>query len=115
MLFTACLLAVSASAMADDVQKINASELSKITFDGDNVILHYKDGSTADATFDMETIVIDFSSVPPTAIDERTAITEKAGLEGKQVFNLNGQLVGSSAARLAKGVYIVDGKKVIVK
>ena len=114
VLFMACLLCCTAAAMADDAQKVNASELSKVTFDGNKVILHYKNGTTANIE-DMETVTIDFSSAPATSIDERTAITTQAGLEGKQVYNLNGQLVGNSAARLTKGVYIIDGKKVIVK
>lgn len=110
----ACLLACTAATMADDVQKVDASQLTKVTFEGSHIILHYKDGTTADMA-DMETVTIDFSSVPPTSISERTAITAKAGLEGKEVYNLNGQLVGKSAARLTKGVYIIDGKKIIVR
>ena len=31
------------------------------------------------------------------------------------VYNLNGQLVGKSAANLSKGVYIIGKKKVIIK
>ena len=112
--FMACLLSCTAAAMADDVQKVNAAELVKITFNGDRMILHYKDGTTADVA-DMETVTIDFSDVPPTSVSERTAVTTKAGLEGKKVYNLNGQLVGDSAARLTKGVYIINGKKVVVK
>ena len=113
LFFMACLLCCTAAVMADDVTKVNASELSKVTFEGNHIILHYKDGTTADVE-DMETVTIDFSSVPPTSIDERTAITTQAGLEGKQVYNLNGQLVGNSAAKLSKGVYIIGGKKVII-
>ena len=45
----ACLLSCTATAMADDVQKVNAAELVKITFNGDRMILHYKDGTMADA------------------------------------------------------------------
>ncbi len=108
------LMMLSATAvLADDVQKIDGSKLSQITFEGDKVILHYKDGTTADATFDMADITIELSSA--TSIEERMAITEKAGLEGKAVYNLNGQLVGNSAARLPKGLYIIGGKKVIIK
>lgn len=106
-----CLLLSGIGAMADDVQTIDASKVSKITFSGDNVMIQYKDGTSA--TVDMETVTLDFSHV--TAIEERVAISEKQGLEGKAVYNLNGQLVGNSAARLSKGVYVINGKKVIVK
>lgn len=100
------------AAMADDVQKINVSKVSKITFEGDNVVITYNNG-TATTTADMATVVLDFSSA--TGVEERVVLLEKEGLEGKAVYNLNGQQVGNSAARLAKGVYIINGKKVIVK
>jgi hypothetical protein len=97
--------------MMADGEKIDVTTLSSITFEGDQVVLHYKDGTSS--TVDMEGVTIDLSSVA--SIEDRLAITEKAGIEGKNVYNLKGQLVGNSAARLPKGVYIIGGKKVIVK
>ena len=111
-LFLLGMLCLSVAAMADDVQKIDVSKVSKITFEGDNVVITYNNG-TATTTADMATVVLDFSSA--TGIEERGVLLEKEGLEGKAVYNLNGQQVGNSAARLAKGVYIINGKKVIVK
>lgn len=106
------MFCLSVAAMADDVQKIDVSKVSKITFEGDNVVITYNNG-TATTTADMATVVLDFSSA--TGIEERVVLLEKEGLEGRAVYNLNGQQVGNSAARLAKGVYIINGKKVIVK
>lgn len=106
------MLCLSVAAMADDVQKIDVSKVSKITFEGDNVVITYNNG-TVTTTADMATVVLDFSSA--TGIEERVVLLEKEGLEDKAVYNLNGQQVGNSAARLAKGVYIINGKKVIVK
>jgi hypothetical protein len=111
-LFLLGMLCLSVAAMADDVQKIDVSKVSKITFEGDNVVITYNNG-TATTTADMATVVLDFSSA--TGIEERVVLLEKEGLEGKAVYNLNGQQVGNSAVRLAKGVYIINGKKVIVK
>ncbi len=111
-LFLLGMLCLSVAAMADDVQKIDVSKVSKITFEGDNVVITYNNG-TATTTADMATVVLDFSSA--TGIEERVVLLEKEGLEGKAVYNLTGQQVGNSAARLAKGVYIINGKKVIVK
>ena len=111
-LFLLGMLCLSVAAMADDVQKIDVSKVSKITFEGDNVVITYNNG-TATTTADMATVVLDFSSA--TGIEERVVLLEKEGLEGKAVYNLNGQQVGNSAARLAKGVYIINGKKIIVK
>ena len=106
------MFCLSVAAMADDVQKIDVSKVSKITFEGDNVVITYNNG-TATTTADMATVGLDFSSA--TGIEERVVLLEKEGLEGKAVYNLTGQQVGNSAARLAKGVYIINGKKVIVK
>jgi ABC-type molybdate transport system substrate-binding protein len=101
----------SLGAMADGT-KIDATELTKITFSGNQIVLHYKNG-TQQTVDDMETVTVDMSSA--TSIEERIAISEKAGLEGKAVYNMAGQLVGNSTARLAKGIYIINGKKVIIK
>jgi hypothetical protein len=107
----ACVLSLSLSVMADD-KKVNAAELTKITFDGDKVVLHYTNGTTEQVE-ELETLTIDLSEA--TSINERTAISEKAGLEGQQVYSLDGRNLGKSAARLEKGVYIIGNKKVVVK
>lgn len=105
-------LLMSLCMMADGKETIDATQLGKITFDGDKVILHFTDNTTRNIE-DMETITIDLSKV--TAIDERMNATRQAGIEGKTVYNLKGQLVGKSAASLSKGIYIIGGKKVIIK
>lgn len=103
------------NAMADNKQTltINGSQIAQtvtqIAFDGDNVILTYSDNSSL--TTDMSLVKIAFEYGTTGISQVNTA--EKA-LVGK-VFNLNGQLVGTSTEGLAKGVYIVNGKKVIVK
>lgn len=100
---------LSMAVMAGEPEKVSASELSRITFDGDNVILHYKDGVTVSAK-DMETIVIEMSDV--TAIQTTRQIE---ALKDKDVYNLSGQYVGRGLNGLAKGIYIVDGKKIVIK
>lgn len=102
---------LSMSAMADGTQpeKIDVTKLTKITFDGDNVILHFNDGTTAQ-TKDMETIVIDFSKT--TAIE---TVRQVEALKDKGVYNLRGQYLGTDVEGLRKGLYIIDGKKVIIK
>lgn len=52
-------------------------------------------------------------------VDETTGIA-RMGVDGLEVtegdiYNVNGQKVGGSAAVLHKGIYIVNGKKVVVK
>lgn len=101
---------LSLGAMADGTEKIDGKTLSKITFDGDNVILHYKDGTTADLTKDMATIVIDLGDASGI-----NTVRQIESLKNKGVYNLQGQYLGQGVEGLKKGLYIVDGKKVIIK
>ena len=106
------LLMSGLAVMADDVQKVDAAKVTRITFNGDTVIFTFSDGTTSTVA-DMSTVVVDFSQVATTA--ERLKLTRLLGLEGKQVYDLNGRKLGRSAAALKKGVYVIDGKKVTVK
>ena len=83
--------------------------ISEITFDGDNVVLHYADNTSA--TEDMSLVTLSFSYTT-TGISQVEGI--KKALQGK-VYNLQGQCVGFSLQGLSKGVYIINGKKVIIK
>lgn len=83
--------------------------ISEITFDGDNVVLHYADNTST--TEDMSRVTLSFSYTT-TGISQVEGI--KKALQGK-VYNLQGQCVGSSLQGLSKGVYIINGKKVIIK
>ncbi|AUI53948.1 hypothetical protein CRM71_00445 [Prevotella jejuni] len=56
------------------------------------------------------TVKISFSSTPD-AITHPYMLTNKA----MKVYNLNGQYVGSTLTNLPKGVYIVNGHKLIIK
>ena len=103
------LLSMSAMAEGTEPEKVDVRQLSKITFDGDNVILYYADGTTTESK-DMETVVIDLTD----ATNIETARQIHA-LKDKGVYNLRGQYVGQGVKGLSKGVYIVDGKKVIIK
>ena len=113
-LLMAGLLATSAYADNKQTVTIDGSVVGKtvkeITFDGDNVILSYSD-NTPD-TKDMSLVTLAFTYDTGTGINQ--VETAQKALQGK-VYNLNGQLVGTSTEGLAKGVYIVNGKKVIIK
>lgn len=102
------LMAVTVSAQ----QKIDAAKIAQITFNGDDVTIVYNDGTTSQ-TFDMEEVTLDFTVL--TSISERLQLTREKGLEGKQVYDLKGRRLGKSAAALRKGIYVIDGRKVIVK
>lgn len=83
--------------------------VSEITFDGDNVVLQYAD-NTSDIR-DMSLVTLSFT-YQTTGISQVEGI--KQALQGK-VYNLQGQYVGSSLQGLSKGVYMINGKKVIIK
>lgn len=100
--------------MADTKQtvKIDGTTVDKtverLTFDGDKVVLTFTDHSTQ--TEDMELVSIDFfysgTGISRVKVDE---------MSGKHIYNLNGQYLGTGIEGRAKGVYVVDGKKVVVK
>lgn len=89
---------------------VSDKTVTEITFDGDNVTLSYADNSSE--TKDMSLVSLSFSYDSTTGINMIEEV--KKSLQGK-VFNLNGQLVGNSLEGLSKGIYIVNGKKVIIK
>ena len=89
---------------------VSDKTVTEITFDGDNVTLSYADNSSE--TKDMSLVSLSFSYDSTTEINKIEEV--KKSLQGK-VFNLNGQLVGNSLEGLSKGIYIVNGKKVIIK
>ena len=89
---------------------VSDKTVTEITFDGDNVTLSYADNSSE--TKDMSLVCLSFSYDSTTGINKIEEV--KKSLQGK-VFNLNGQLVGNSLEGLSKGIYIVNGKKVIIK
>ena len=83
--------------------------VSEITFDGDNVVFLYSDNTSDQA--DMSLVTLSFT-YQTTGISQVEGI--KQALQGK-VYNLQGQCVGSSLQGLSKGVYMINGKKVIIK
>lgn len=113
LLLLAGMLSTAVFAGSKQTVKIDGQVIDKtvseITFDGDNVVLHYADNTSA--TEDMSLVTLSFSYTT-TGISQVEGI--KKALQGK-VYNLQGQCVGSSLQGLSKGVYIINGKKVIIK
>jgi hypothetical protein len=115
LMIMSCMLCLTVAAMADG-GKIDGSTVKKITFNGNQVTIEYNNGTQT--TTDMAEVIIDFSMA--TNIEERTAIVKEAGLLDKKMYDLKGQEVVNGSwlmvhGQLKKGVYIVDGKKVVVK
>ena len=112
ILFICSIMLMGFLASANAEQAIDVSQISKVTFDGDNVIVFYKSGSTSSETFDMSEIVLDFSNV--TAV-ERVEAAKPFGIANKTIYNMQGQAVGDDISALKSGLYIVEGKKIIIK
>lgn len=114
LLFLAAMLSTATFADNKQTVKIDGQVIDKtvreITFDGDNVVLQYSDNTSDNG--DMSLVTLSFSYSTTTGISQVEGI--KQALQGK-VYNLQGQCVGSSLQGLSKGVYIINGKKVIIK
>lgn len=118
-LISCAALACTASWAGDTGQTvfIDGSAVNKfvtaITFGGDNVVLTFDDGSSQ--TADMSLVSIDLTYTD--GDDDSTAITDVTATAGgtTRVYTLSGQYAGSSTEGLARGLYIVNGKKVIIE
>lgn len=114
-----CMAAVCAASWADTGQTVTVGGsvvekfVTGITFSGDNAVLAFDDGTGQ--TADMSLVSIDLTygdgGGDPAAITEVTA----HGAETTKVYTISGQMVGRSTEGLPRGLYIVNGKKVIIK
>lgn len=84
--------------------------VTAITFDGDNVTLTFDDSTDLTADMGEVSIAMDYGS-------EETAIASPTArrTEGGATVNLNGQRMDGRGAQLPKGIYIIGGKKRIVR
>lgn len=83
--------------------------VKEITFNGTDAQLTFTDGSAQ--TADMTTVNIAFD----TSTGIKTVKTDTKRTADNRIFTLSGQYVGKDKDRLQKGVYIINGKKVIKK
>lgn len=85
--------------------------VKQITFSGDDVILHFSDNTTQTADMDEDVeIAFELSATYLESINAQLSM-----LNARRVYNLRGQYQGDSLENLPAGVYIKNGKKVIVK
>lgn len=83
---------------------------TRLTFNDDNVVITFEDGTTQ--TADMETVTVslaydgDASGITTVTSDD---------INDSKVYSLSGQYVGNGKEKLSKGIYIIKGKKVVVK
>lgn len=89
----------------------DGKELTGMTFTDDKVSLAVIGES--ELTEDIVNVRLHFDYEPSTGI--QGVGCEQLASKDTKVYNLNGQWVGNSTEGLVKGVYIVDGKKVMIK
>ena len=88
------------------------TQLRKLTFENGNVVLTYKDGTTSStAIADINRLF--FATPEAVGIDEVKEETLSNAFKG--IYDLTGRKLSVSKDNLPKGIYIVDGKKIIVE
>ncbi len=104
-------------AMADTEQTVTVNGeaidgfITELTFNGDQVTMKFEDGSTQIGDMSLVSIALTYS-------ETSTGITEIETDDQstvKRVYTISGQYVGTSTEGLPQGIYIVNGKKTIVK
>ena len=114
-----CLVLTVAATWADTGQTvtIDGTVVGKfatlLTFEGDNVTLTFDDNTsqTADMTLVSIDLTYDNTGDTPSAIVE----IKEAGAAATRVYSISGQFVGNSTDNLPAGLYIVNGKKTIIR
>lgn len=92
------------------VEGVNVDKsITKIDFDGDNVIMTFQDGESK--TTDMENLTVSISY----GVTDNLS-TVKTNYEPKgAIYDIGGRFAGRDTGKLKKGVYLREGKKLIVK
>ena len=113
LLLLAAMLSMATFADNKQTVKIDGQVIDKtvteITFDGDNVVLQYSDNTSDQADMSLVTLSFSYQTTGISQIEDL-----KKALQGK-VYDLQGQSFGTSLKGLSRGVYIVNGKKIIIK
>ena len=106
------------------------SVVTRITFEGDNVVLHFKGGDSQ--TADMDAVVLGFEYSPTTSISVlRGTVDNYLNLSGLDegtvvsIYDAQGKLITTTTAREAKavlfvstlrsGVYVLKAGRQVVK
>lgn len=107
---------VSVNMLAETIQKVSIAgetidkNVASLSFDGDNVVISFDDGNSQ--TVDMGDLSISLTYSDLSGISQINS--DKDNADGK-VYNLAGQYVGNDTKALNKGIYIVNGKKIVVR
>lgn len=114
-LLAAMLICLPIAAANEQTITVNGFQVDKvvkvISFEGDDLVLTYTDDTSERE--DMELVFLAFTyDSSATGIQQPTV---QQGEKVQQVYTLSGVAVGKSLQGLQPGVYIVKGKKVLIK
>lgn len=84
--------------------------VNSLTFRGDDVTLRFEDNTSQTEDMSLVSISLDYDSTARIYIDHVTEGSKKS-----KIYNLNGQYMGNNMKKLNKGVYIMNGKKTVIK
>lgn len=90
-----------------------AGFVKELTFDSDNVVLTFADGTSQ--THDMSLVSIDLTYNDAPSDETAIGDIESRREQPSRVYTISGQYVGRSTDGLLKGVYIVGGRKIVIK
>ena len=116
LLFSLLMLLSGGSVLADSQQTVTINGapvdkfVSKLTFSGDQVTLIFDDNSSQTEDLSLVSIGLTYGTSGISDIQD-----EAAKVQDGRIYSISGQYVGTSKDNLKKGIYIVNGKKFIVK
>ena len=121
-IIAACLLLTAVPALAEGLQQLTVNGqtvekiVGRITFDGDNVVLHFQDGT--DMTASMDAVVLAFQYTPTTVIGMlRQPVGRSLNIEGLDegtivsIYGAQGCLVVTTTAQQARTVLSTKAMK----
>lgn len=94
-------------------QKWDVAQLSKVTFEGDKMKVIAADGTTTELPVAGVKKLVFFTEEGATDIKDIEETDEKQATG--EVRDLMGRLINLDRDQLPKGIYIIDGKKTLVK
>lgn len=115
LLFGLSIMLWGGSMFADTEQTVtvNGTPVSRfvtgLAFSGDNVTMTFDDNTTQTEDMSLVNIVLNYGTSGIESVQVADKVTD-----GK-VYSISGQYVGNTTKGLQKGIYIVNGKKIVIK
>ena len=99
---------------AKNNELVAVAQLQKLTFENGNLVLTMKNGTTKSASLASIKRLF-FATSESVSIDGVKEDVIDSSKSGETVYDLTGRKLNVDVKNLTKGIYIVDGKKILVK